>query len=389
MSSVSIINGRFFFHKKTINEVQMKIAMITDHLRGGGKERRMVELMKAISDTYIDYKFVIIMMYGKDESDIAYKYILDCNIPIIYLGGQNRTTQMKNLYSICKSEKVELVHFWAPIIYGYCLAPIRLFLHIPMISSSITSARKQGGNKFWMCKPSYLLFDKILSNSYQALKINEVPKRKAICIYNGYNPERSFIKTQAEEIRKRYNIKTTHIVSMAGEYSYRKDYPLFVKAANRVLEQNPNVTFLAMGSGDSTPYEELIAPNCKDRIRFVGRVTDVESVYNASDVVALATTVEGVSNAIMEGMALGKPIVSTKGPFVGTSEIVEHGISGFLTEYHDDKLFAEYILRLLSDSELRQQMGERGKRIVEEKFCIEQMISEFVKVYDMYNSKNS
>lgn len=389
MSSVSIINGRFFFHKKTINEVQMKIAMITDHLRGGGKERRMVELMKAISDTYIDYKFVIIMMYGKDESDIAYKYILDCNIPIIYLGGQNRTTQMKNLYSICKSEKVELVHFWAPIIYGYCLAPIRLFLHIPMISSSITSARKQGGNKFWMCKPSYLLFDKILSNSYQALKINEVPKRKAICIYNGYNPERSFIKTQAEEIRKRYNIKTTHIVSMAGEYSYRKDYPLFVKAANRVLEQNPNVTFLAMGSGDSTPYEELIAPNCKDRIRFVGRVTDVESVYNASDVVALATTVEGVSNAIMEGMALGKPIVSTKGPFVGTSEIVEHGISGFLTEYHDDKLFAEYILRLLSDSELRQQMGERGKRIVEEKFSIEQMISEFVKVYDMYNSKNS
>ena len=364
----------------------MKIAMITDHLRGGGKERRMVELMKAISDTYTDYKFVIIMMDGKDESDIAYKDILDYNIPIIYLGGQNRTTQMKNLYSICKSEKVELVHFWAPIIYGYCLAPIRLFLYIPMISSSITSARKQGGNKFWICKSSYLLFDKILSNSYQALKINEVPKRKVICIYNGYNPERSFIKTQAEEIRKRYNIKTTHIVSMAGEYSYRKDYPLFVKAANRVLEQNPDVTFLAMGSGDSTPYEELIAPNSKDRIRFVGRVTDVESVYNASDVVALATTVEGVSNAIMEGMALGKPIVSTKGPFVGTSEIVEHGISGFLTEYHDDKGFAEYILRLLSDSELRQQMGERGKRIVEEKFSIEQMISEFVKVYDMYNS---
>ena len=363
--------------------------MITDHLRGGGKERRMVELMKAISDTYTDYKFVIIMMDGKDESDIAYKDILDYNIPIIYLGGQNRTTQMKNLYSICKSEKVELVHFWAPIIYGYCLAPIRLFLYIPMISSSITSARKQGGNKFWICKSSYLLFDKILSNSYQALKINEVPKRKVICIYNGYNPERSFIKTQAEEIRKRYNIKTTHIVSMAGEYSYRKDYPLFVKAANRVLEQNPDVTFLAMGSGDSTPYEELIAPNSKDRIRFVGRVTDVESVYNASDVVARATTVEGVSNAIMEGMALGKPIVSTKGPFVGTSEIVEHGISGFLTEYHDDKGFAEYILRLLSDSELRQQMGERGKRIVEEKFSIEQMISEFVKVYDMYNSKNS
>lgn len=366
----------------------MKIAIITDHLRGGGKERRLIELMKALSTSSDKYKFIIIMMDGKGEEDIAYKYILECDIPIIYLGGMSRIMQVSRICSICKIEKVDLVHFWAPIIYGYYFVPIRLFLNIPMISSSITSARKQGGGKFWMCKPSYLLFDKILSNSYQALRINEVPEKKAICIYNGFDPNRSVIKTPIKNIRARYDIKTTYIVSMAGEYSFRKDYPLFVMAANRVLDQNSDVTFLAMGSGDSTPYEELIAPNYKDRIRFVGRVTDVESVYNASDVVVLATAVEGVSNAIMEGMALGKPIVSTKGPFVGTSEVVDDGVSGFLTEYHDDKAFAEYILRLLSDSKLRQQMGERGKQIVEQKFGIQQMISDFARVYDMYNSKN-
>ena len=64
--------------------------MITDHLRGGGKERRMVELMKALSCKTSKYEFFIIMMDGKDENDIAYKYILDCNIPIIYLGGLSR-----------------------------------------------------------------------------------------------------------------------------------------------------------------------------------------------------------------------------------------------------------------------------------------------------------
>ena len=138
-----------------------------------------------------------------------------------------------------------------------------------------------------MFKPSYTLFDRILSNSNQALKINEVPDKKAVCIYNGFDPSRSVIKTPAKEIRKRYDIKTNYIVSMAGEYSFRKDYPLFVNAATRVLKENPDVTFIAMGSGDAAPYEAMILPEHKDRIRFVGRVTDVESVYNASDVVEI------------------------------------------------------------------------------------------------------
>lgn len=363
----------------------MKIAIITDHLRGGGKERRLVELMKSLSISDDKYKFIIIMMDGKGENDIAYKYILECNIPIIYLGSMGRFQQMKMIYTICKREKIDLVHFWAPIIYGYYLAPIHWLLNVPMISSSITSARKQGGNKFWLCKFSYVLFDKILSNSYQALKINKVPPRKAICIYNGFDPSRSIIKTSAEEIRLRYDIKTTYIVSMAGEYSFRKDYPLFVNAANRVLTQNSDVTFLAMGSGDAAPYEALIPLEHKDRIRFIGRVTDVEAVYNASDVIVLATTVEGVSNAIMEGMALGKPIVSTKGPFVGTEEVVEEGRSGFLTEYHNDKAFANYILQLLSDENLRTKMGMEGKQIVQKRFGIEQMINAFARIYDEYN----
>ena len=363
----------------------MNIAIVIDHLRGGGKERRVVELMKGLLTSYSKYQFIVIMMDGKNADDIAYKYVLDLDIPIYYLGELSRFQQMKRMSAICKTEKVDLVHFWAPIKYGYYLAPLHYFSGIPMISSTITSARKQGGNKYWMCKPSYLLFDKILSNSWQALKINEVPEKKAVCIYNGFDPSRSLIKTSISEIRSRYDIKTSFIVSMAGEYSYRKDYPLFVNAANRVLAENPDVTFLAMGSGNPTPYESLILPEYRDRIRFVGRVTDVESVYNASDIVVLATTVEGVSNAIMEGMAIGKPIVSTKGPFVGTEELVEDGISGFLAEYHDVEAFAGYILRLLSDPSLRHHMGKRGKEIVKEKFTIEQMCKGFAKVYDEYD----
>ena len=69
---------------------------------------------------------------------------------------------------------------------------------------------------------------------------------------------------------------------------------------------------------------------------------------------------------------------------MGTTEVVEEGISGFLTEYHDDEKFADCILKLLNDERLRQQMGERGKQIVNEKFGILQMINNFAKLYDSF-----
>lgn len=361
----------------------MKIAMVTDHLLSGGKERRMVELMKALSKNP-KYEFTIVLLEGKDDSSIAYRDILNCPVRFIYFGRYNRWQLVRQFYLLCKKENFDLIHLWAALVYGYILAPTHYMLRIPMISSSITSARKQGGKKFWMNKLTYHFYDKILSNSKQAFVINEVPDNKAVCIYNGFNPERLQVKATVKEIRDRYGIKTSFIVSMAGEYSQRKDYPLFVKAANKVLPTNPDVTFIAMGSGDSTSYEVLIEKRFSDRIKFVGRVTDVESVYNASDIVVLATTVEGVSNAIMEGMSLGKPIVSTYGPYVGTAEIVEDNNSGFLVKYHDAEAFADRIIKLLNDDLLRMRMGERGKRIVDEKFNIQQMIDGFAGVYDRY-----
>lgn len=363
----------------------MKIAIITDSLLSGGKERRIVELVKVLSKKP-HYEFIIIMLEGKDAySSIAYKEILDCPVKLIFLGNYNRLHLVQKIYKICKNENIELIHLWASLIYGYIIAPTHYLLNIPIISSSITSARKQGGKKFFLNKFTYRFYDKILSNSMQAFVINKVPEKKSICIYNGFDFKRGEVKESIEEIRSQYSINTKYIVSMAGEYSFRKDYPMFVRAANKVLKVNPDVTFLAMGSGDATPYKALIEPQFSDRIKFIGRVNNVESIYNASDIVVLATCVEGVSNAIMEGMYMGKPIVSTKGPNVGTKEIVEEGKSGFLVEYHDYNAFADYILKLLDNTELRKTMGAYGKRIVQEKFNIEQMIQGFNNVYEMYN----
>lgn len=360
----------------------MRIGLITDHLRGGGKERRIVELVKALSRQN-KFEFVIVMLDGHDKDDCAYNEIYGCPVSVHYFGGLSKMKKVLRLSALAREEKLDLIHFWAPPIYAYMLLPIWIRTKIPIISSSITSARKQGGNSFWLVKCSYFLFQKILSNSLQALRVNEVPKNKALCIYNGFDPQRAIIKRPPESVRSEMSINSRFIVSMAAEYSYRKDWPMFVDAAKRLVEQGLDVTFIAMGSGDSDGYISRIGDNpiAKERIRFVGRVSDVESVFNASDVVVLASCIEGISNSILEGMALGKPIVSTKGPFVGTSEIVEDGGNGFLVEYHDYVAFANKIAQLLNDENMRKGMGERSKQIVQNKFGIDKMTDAFADVY--------
>lgn len=363
----------------------MKIGMITDHLRGGGKERRMVELVKALSSQG-QYEFIIMMTEGADENDCAYKTVFETNARFYYLGGVSKLSKPKKLLDIVNKEEIDIIHYWAPSIHAYMVLPIWFQHKVPILNSSITSARRQGGGKFWLVRMSYSLFDCILSNSQQALKVNKVPKSKAVCIYNGFDPKRAIIKRQPEEVRLQMGINSKYIVSMAGEYSYRKDWPMFVKAANQIVLQGIDVTFIAMGGGDPSQYEQIIDcdERCKKRIRFVGRETDVESVFNASDIVVHASCIEGVSNSILEGMAVGKPIVSTKGPYVGTAEIVSDGVNGFLVDYHDYVAFAEKISLLLNDEDLRIRMGHFSNSIVKERFGIDQMTNAFAQLYHKY-----
>ena len=162
---------------------------------------------------------------------------------------------------------------------------------------------------------------------------------------------------------------------MAGRYDKAKDWPTHVKAANMILDKGYDVTFLCMGSGDPNPYKKLISPGYEDKIRFIGRQSDVESIYAASDIVTLSTFGEGISNSILEGMAVSKPIVATEGG--GTPEIIDDSKSGFITKMADVNDYAVHIIQLLNDEKLRESMGRYGLSIVKQKFNMKQMIDGF------------
>jgi glycosyltransferase involved in cell wall biosynthesis len=103
-----------------------------------------------------------------------------------------------------------------------------------------------------------------------------------------------------------------------------------------------------------------------DRTFFIGACEDVGSVLSISDVCVLSSSSEGFSNAILEYMAAGKPVVATD--VGGAREAIVHGETGYLVPRGDHDRMAEHIISLLLDQENARSMGESGRRRVSEKF---------------------
>jgi glycosyltransferase involved in cell wall biosynthesis len=191
---------------------------------------------------------------------------------------------------------------------------------------------------------------------------------------------------EVTEIRKELSILTKYAVVMVASFSEFKDYKTYYKAAEMVLEKRKDVTFLAIGNKtDSTESKKLINPKKIEFFRFLGKRSNIESIINALDICVLATFTEGISNSILEYMALQKPVIATLGG--GTKEIVDESETGFLVTVSDAHALADKIDQLLNDAELRKKMGEKGQKKVREVFSIEEMIDKYVSVYRNLSEK--
>lgn len=353
----------------------MKVAFVTNNLVGGGKERRLVELLIGLNKRK-KIESILFLTDEKNMDNIAYKKVLDLPIDIYYLGGYNLFEKNKFIECIVKIEKVKLINTWAPSIYIKYLIFAKVFMHIPILSNSITNARSTFTFKErFLSNLSCLFCDVVLTNSKKAFSVFRVAKSKQRVIYNGFNYDRVKILKDKTVLKSSLNIKTKYIVSMVGRVSPAKDWTTFIRACNLLLDRKNDVTILCIGQGNIDGLKKLVNKKYFDRFKFLGFRDDVESLMNISTVSVLCSPGEGVSNSILESMALGVPVVATDTG--GTPEIVEDKSSGYLVKYGDYQGVCEKVEYLLKNETCRVKMSKRCVDIVCNKFSIQQMIEKF------------
>ena len=171
---------------------------------------------------------------------------------------------------------------------------------------------------------------------------------------------------------------------LLGEKGVRE----FVAAAPLVQAAHPNARFQILGGPDpdnpaSIPAEELRRWAKGGLVEFLGQVEDVRPFIHQADAVVLPSYYrEGMPRALLEGMAMGKPIITTD--TVGCRDTVEDGHNGYIVPAGDTQALAAAMARFLCLSPAEKAaLGMAGRKKVLQEFCDEVVLPQYLKVVDV------
>lgn len=175
------------------------------------------------------------------------------------------------------------------------------------------------------------------------------------------------------------------VVGNVAHLRSQKGHEVWLKTAASVLQAIPNTTFVIVGRekqpGLQVELEGLAARlGISDRVRFVGFRPDPYPYLASFDVFLMASEFEGFPIALVEAMAMGRPVVSTD--VGGVSEAIGETETGLLAAAGDDAELARLVVALLEDAPRREAMGVRARARARTEFTVERMVELVEQAYD-------
>lgn len=363
----------------------MNISFILESFGRGGKERRCVQLIQGLNAKgYKDIQVIII------DGDIAYPELYESSANIVLLNRKKKKLSWLQTYREIKKHiqefKPNIVQAWG-ILSMSIVSSIRLTQKFSFICANVADCIKHPRFSYnnIICRISYMIADAVVGNSEKGLRIYNVPKKKSVCIYNGFNEKRFLLtdRVNYETLKSELGIDTKYLVAMFARIDYYKDPDAFIALANKVLSIRDDVTFLAIGKGlYYDKYKDVTGTN--NRLRFIGFRSDVEPLMHLTDVSVLFTNYkfceEGLSNSIMESMAFGTPVIATDGG--GSPEIIEHGINGYLVKENNIEESSRILCNLLDNPSELEQISQNAKETIHKRFLLNTMVSKYLALYN-------
>ncbi len=300
-----------------------------------------------------------------DNTTIHYLDIYKKNRNMHYQSNQNLVIfSLKALYytrKLIRQKKFDLCHAFFGIPCGY----LAMKLNLPYIVSLRGSDVPFYNHRFyWLDK---LLFrrlsckiwqraQEVIANSagLKALATAACPGQNISIIGNGVDIEEFYPHTT--------NIKKSHqklVLISTGRLIERKGYQYLIKAMHGL----GNVELRLIGEGNLKNNLEGLAASCNVKVNFLGKVSHhclPEYLRNA-DIFVLPSLNEGMSNAILEAMACGLPIITTDTG--GSKELIKD--NGFIVKKADINELKQAIKLFIQNPELVVQMGKASRRLAE------------------------
>ena len=326
----------------------LKITFVTATLTSGGSERVMSIVANKMQERGYEVEIVCL-------NDQIVFYPINEGIKITHVEVESGTKSLpKKLWwfrKYIKQTQPDVVVAFMVSVYTVTLLAL-MGVKIPVISSvrndpAYSNLRKKITRKILLPRSAHVVVQTQQIKQF----FNKNIQKMTTVIYNPVN-EKVFELQPIE--------KENRIISVGRLYP-QKDQKMMIEAFAKVSEKFPQWSLIIFGEGPEREALELLVERLKvkDKVSLPGRSENIIDELNKSKVFCLSSIYEGMSNALVEAICVGLPIVTTK--VSGTEELIQDGENGFTVNIGDTDAMATALTKLLGDEGLQKQFAENNK----------------------------
>jgi glycosyltransferase involved in cell wall biosynthesis len=366
------------------------IIFVIDSLVVGGAESQLVMLVQELH-----YRGYHCEVFALRAQGALLDELISSGIPVTDGGlaiGKDRSALMRGLFRLWHlilTRRPCVVHTYLPLsnFLGSVMA------RLAFASVVITSRRGLGKHQEWNQRWKYLdrisnaLSSKITANSFavarDTLNRDRADPDKIVIIRNGIDFTRfSLPPCRRESMRKRLGIADHEFswVKVANLVDY-KGHADLLKAFSLISSDIYSRLYLVGRDRGALAYLKELSTSLgiSDRVVFLGDRTDVPDILSSMDGYVTASHTEGFSNALLEAMASGLPVIATS--IGGNTEALQSGSLGLLVPPHDHKALSHAMKLLMRNQSLRHRLSTASKANVYENYSAHKMTQSYIKLY--------
>lgn len=276
-------------------------------------------------------------------------------------------------------------HNLGPLIYsslatsGGQSSPILHSEHSQLAPEELQPKRFLQRKIFYGCAQRVHTVSRALSQELISKGLHSNP----ITIQNGVDTER-FQPCGHKEARQKIGLPGNigQLIGIFARFGPHKRHDLLLEAFSILGRKAPLVHLLVVGGGgvrESAILKQIETHEFRDRIHFCGFQADPVPYYQAVDLLVVPSVNEGLSNATLEAMACGVPVLSHSS--CGSEEIISQGIDGWIESISDAQALSDSILGALRYPERLDLMGRKARHKIQERFALSTMAQEYAELY--------
>jgi glycosyltransferase involved in cell wall biosynthesis len=344
----------------------LRVCFLAGTLGQGGAERQLYYILKTLKECGAE-----VTLFSLTQGEHWERVIGDLGIPVIFVGGSR--SRLTRLFAITRAARkfrpdiLQSQHFYTN---GYSAVAARILGAVAIGAVRGNGAADIQNCGSWLAKACFKLPHFLAANSraaVQAMISLGCPEDKLHFLPNVIDLNR---------FHPGSNRGSRQLTILGvGRLGPEKRFDRFLRVLV-LLKKSCNIPFRAIIAGDGLLRRELeemshsvgLGPHI---LEFCGSVAEVETLYRKANLLLLTSDHEGTPNVVMEAMASGLPVVSTA--VGGVSDLVRHGVTGFLSEPGDDQALADGLGTLLTDEALRLEMSRCGRAFIEKQHALDSL----------------